>query len=308
MRICHVSRGACPRIVKLAHVQQAKGHKTHWIGYTPPSYQTTLPFDSIQIIDDGRFGGIKECIDAMNGQVDVFHVHTHLYDTFIAEYVRSYAQKKVVWDCHDKGAIEMPLPKLTPTEAFGGTTYKTYIPKAWFATPKDPKFSLVIATGLSEIDGHFRNWLDTFKKLQGYGLRVRCFTNSAITKEYQEAAEVLPPIDVVDLISEMSYSLAGLCGSPHKAPIMEDAQPNKLYEYVAAGIPSICFGRDTAMAKVIETYQLGAVINKPEDIFDALEFIEREHIRDNVLEQRHRFNMESQERIVADFYERVMYG
>lgn len=306
MRICHVSRGACPRIVKLAYVQQKRGIETHWIGYTPPSYQTTLPF-TVTLVDERR-KSIKECVEEMNDKVDAFHVHTHLFDTFILDYVKAYAKKKIIWDCHDKAETAHNFPKLTPTEAFGGTTYKTYCPKDWFAGIQEQRFELVIATGVSDTPGHFRHWLPTFQRLKENGMQVKCYTNSQITKEYQEAAEMIPAIDVVDLVQEMSYSMAGLCGTMNNGPIIQDAQPNKLYEYVAAGIPSICFGKDLAMAKVIQDYKIGVVIDHPDEIYAAINYIRKEDITMNVLEQRGRFTMESQERIVTNFYQKVLYG
>ncbi len=308
MRICHVSRGACPRILKLAYVQKKAGHEIHWVGYTPPSYQTTLPFKYFHQAQEIRFGGIGKTIGELNDKVDIFHVHTHLFDTEILDHVRAAAKKKVVWDRHDNAAYQSDAPMLCPTEAFGGTVYKTYVPRDWWPRAKDPEYDMVIATGLSSVESHFRYWLPVFKTFKEAGIRIRCYTNSIIPDHYSEYAEMNGPIDVVDLLQEMSKARFGLCGTLNKGPIIDDAHPNKLYEYIAAGIPVVCLGKDMAMSKVVEFYKLGAVIEKAEDIVSALEYIETNGIRENVVENRARFIMDSQEPIVMNFYKKVLYG
>lgn len=308
MRVLHISRGLCPRITKLAYVQQKRGMHTYWGGLTNPSFQRTFPFRQMFIGDDMRFGGVSQIIRKQAGKVDLFHVHTHIMDTAILDDVIRLAKKPVIWDCHDDPIYyKSDAPKLTPTECFEGTVYRTYCPKDWFQAPQVPQYTAIIATGLSDVPGHFRYWLPVFKAFHDLGIRVKCYTPSVITNEYREIAEMREAIDLRYLLEEMSWSAFGICGAPVPSKNIDEAYPNKLFEYVAAGIPVLCFGKNLAMSQVIETHELGVCIDSVDDIPMAMERIQNENMRKNVLLNRHRFTMDSQEPIVRQFYEGVIF-
>lgn len=315
MKICHVSRGLCPRMVKLAYCQQQAGDDTYWIGQNPPTFQKTTPFDEMIEIDAIRFGLMKKAVDKMNEECDLFHVHTHMRDNFILEEVLKYAKKPYVWDCHDKPDFPLPNPTeniMAPNQELAGDNglvYNTYCPKGWFTEPHNPTFDLVIATGLSNVAGHYRDWLRTFKTVKEMGYDLFCFTASNLYKddEYCQVASIREAIDIRELIVDgMSFARAGLCGSPHPDENMLSAWPNKLFEYLAAGIPVICLGSQHAMANFIKAYGIGAVIDSIEDLPGAFQYIKAFECRKRVLEVRHQFTMESQLEQINRFYEKVL--
>ena len=301
-RVCHVSRGLCPRMVKLAYVQKKKGMHLSWIGRNPPRFENTIPFEQIEIGDQLRFGGLKRLVDALNGSVDLFHVHTHLMDSSILDEVIENTVKPVVWDKHDEPEI---VPRSDAKWILDWNSYRSYCPLDWFASAR-PGSGAFIATGLSDVPGHFRYWVETFRELGDTGHKVTLATASKIVKAYSDVATILEPMDIRDLIELASGFDVGICGSPHPNQNMLAAKPNKLFEYIAAGIPVICFGRMHEMVKIIEEYGLGVAISEPREFPKALEYIQERGIRDNVVRFRQEFTMEAEEVIVDRTYQQAL--
>lgn len=310
--VCHVSRNLCPRMVKLAYVQQNAGLKTHWIGEVAPTFQKTIPFSTIAVADEIRFGGFQNVLRNIETHVDLFHVHTHLRDSHILEQIVSHAKKPFVVDCHDDTQMAESswlTHRLGPTRHLAGengVVYHSYCPADWFQPPWTPKHDFIIATGLSDKPGHFRYWLDVFTTMHKYANKVVCYTPSLITDEYAKIADMHGPIDIQDLIIEMAQSCFGLCGSPHPDANMINADPNKLYEYIAAAIPVICLGKKHDMVQTINRNRIGVAIDSIEEIADAVRYIHTSGIHENVIKVRDRFTMESQEPLVREFYNSVL--
>lgn len=314
MKICHVSRKLCPRMVKLAWCQTKQGDEVHWVGERQPSFQKTLPFESMGVGHEVRFGGALQALGAIESQVELFHVHTHYTDTDLLEQVMRTVAKPVFWDCHDEpmGGIPDHFPKkfrLAPIEKYmaGGISYRTYCPGDWFPDLSEPEYGLVITTGLSDQEGHERHWEPTFKTMYDEGWKVRCYTFSEVPPSYHSWADMREPVDVRQLLKEMSKATVGICGSPNpRNENMINAQPNKLYEYVAAGIPVVCFGSNLKMAETIRWYSLGVVIDDPKDITEAVKkAAEMRSFIGNF--SRFNFDMANQAQRVKHFYRKCLH-
>jgi hypothetical protein len=286
-------------------VEQKKGIKTFWAGKFSPTYHNTFPFDDMRLGEEVRFGGMIAGARHLEKGVDVFHVHTHYTDIDVLEDTLRLS-KPVVWNCHDEplgGFNSLPQSRLAPVERLG-TVYRTYCPKDWFPAPSPPNHGLVITTGLSDVPGHERYWVEAFREMTEQNLEPRCYTFSRLTPEYFEVADIRNPIDVRLMIEQLSKATAGICGSPSKGnKNMKSAYPNKLFEYVAAGIPVICIGSHHDMAKTINNYDLGVVIDDVKDIKRATQECIR--LRDHVARIRGAFTMESQIDVVLKEYNRV---
>jgi len=300
-------------MLKLAYAQKEAGHDTKWIGchwYTGERIFKP-PFTEIAFAgyDGNRFGEPGSTIKKFANKTDLFHVHTHLRDMTL----ETVQKQKVpyIWDCHDEPDVwpeNSPEIRLAATPHLAGPkgiAYRSYCPKGWFAPAQPSKNHLVLTSGLSDIPGHFRYWLDKLREIRTMGVEVKVWTNTQQVKEvYAQACEFCEPLWIPDLIQEMSHARAGICGSPHPNANMLDAIPNKLFEYVAAGIPAICFGSHHRMAMLIKDHGLGVAIDDLEELDAALN--DCDDLRGHVVATRHKYEMESQLEKVFTAYDKAI--
>ena len=101
-------------------------------------------------------------------------------------------------------------------------------------------------------------------------------------------------------ISRYTWGFVG-CVEPHQA--LKYAMPNKLFEYIAAGVPVIVYNSEEA-GEFVKAYGLGIVIDKLEDI--AEHYNDHEKYKQNVLKIRSEFTMESQVDTILDVYRELL--
>jgi hypothetical protein len=93
-----------------------------------------------------------------------------------------------------------------------------------------------------------------------------------------------------EMINECAKYDCGLVGTPFPLPDFEDSMPNKLFEYVAAGIPSIVINSPEA-AKFVEENGLGLSVQDASMVPEAMERLKGDC---NVKQDRWRFTMETE--------------
>lgn len=109
------------------------------------------------------------------------------------------------------------------------------------------------------------------------------------------------------LIKELGRHSWGFVGSPIKHRQWDNTFSNKLFDYIAAGIPSIIYQAE-ATEKRFRLRGVGAVIDDLEDIKDYYDDKTlRNRYRDSLMEVRKRdFTMESQYDSLMAFYKEVL--
>ena len=83
------------------------------------------------------------------------------------------------------------------------------------------------------------------------------------------------------------------------------AMPNKLFEYITAGIPVIALYMNE-VGEFIKEHELGVVIESVKDIPKIYD--QHEYYREKVKEKRHLFTMETQVAKIEKLYEKVLGG
>lgn len=109
----------------------------------------------------------------------------------------------------------------------------------------------------------------------------------------------------------------GLVGSPFQNPAWDSAMPNKLFDYIAAGIPILVYNAKE-VAELVREYDLGIVIEADNSV-DAVKRIREiydrggsdgmsthDYYRLNVQKARKRFTMAKEMPKLISFYARVM--
>lgn len=295
-------------MLKLSQAQHEAGHEVRWIGLHWYQGERVFqsPFKEVCFVghDGERFGQPGRTIKAWADRTDLFHVHTHIRDTTLE--TTQKLEVPYIWDVHDEPCVwpeDSPAHRLAATPYLAGEKgicYRSYCPRSWHAKTQRPQNHFVLTSGLSDAPGHFRYWLEKLKDMRTMGIEVRVWTNTQKVECYKEVCKFQEPVWIPDLIQSMSTARAGLCGSPHPDRNMLDAIPNKLFEYVAAGIPAICLGREHKMAQVIEDNGLGVAIDDLSELDAALN--DCDDLRAHVVATRYKFEMEGQlEKIMAAY-------
>lgn len=152
---------------------------------------------------------------------------------------------------------------------------------------------------------------DMWKKITDAGVHIHFYSPSNI--EYCKRLEKISCrihyegcIGGDKLIIEMTKYDCGLavynCIDNNRL-LLEGASPNKLYEYISAGIPVISAGINS-LKEFVEQYQVGVELDFSENIRHQLEEACKIHIDDDFL-TRNNLTMKSYGRKLAAFYEHV---
>jgi hypothetical protein len=110
----------------------------------------------------------------------------------------------------------------------------------------------------------------------------------------------IDPYPYSSLMRELSRYDWGLVGCPIDHPQWQKAMPNKMFEYIAAGIPCLVWNAKES-GKFVEKYGLGIVVDSTSEIPDV--YYKCEEYRRNVVEKRHDFTMEKQLPQLLELYE-----
>jgi len=190
--------------------------------------------------------------------------------------------------CTEAMIVEEQLPRI------GGIAYEGGLLAIKDDAPAERKKALAyrdyrpIARGLTALDIPF----------VVYG------ANNLFIYEYLKAGAVyISMLPYHILLKELTRHDWGLVGCPVSHPQWEMAMPNKLFEYIAAGIPVIVL-HAAECAKFVEKHGIGVVVDRVEDIPKVYE--EHEKYRKRVREIRHDFTMESQVPKIKAIYRGLM--
>lgn len=328
MNIGHISSHACPRALKLARTQQDAGHRTFLLADQLPSSRRYDGITHITKLLRLDVASLVNAVKSLDATIDVWHVHNP--PDWTVTLVKGVSEKPVVYDVHDITSQLFEQPQPDELEAYKAADailtagkgqldmiakqlpYKIYdhyppaMPVGWFPTMRqEPLVSrLVMPVGLSLDPGGYRNLLDGFNYIVEEGVPLTVYSpENEVLAEYREKckATMSPCIPEKELHKQLVLSEAGLVGSFYPHPLIEVCEPNKFYEYIACGIPSIVVNAGN-VAKIVKDSDLGIVCGL-EDVPKA--FKEIRQFRENVQRIRNEFSMEAFVGRVYDVYKRL---
>jgi hypothetical protein len=154
----------------------------------------------------------------------------------------------------------------------------------------------------------YRDWRQAVIDLTELGIPIHLFgaTLEDIGEVYGRFGAVCyPQQEYMALMQALNRYDWNLVGAPIDSKAIQACMPNKLFEGIAAGIPSIVLNASEA-AEFVREHQLGVVIDSLDEIPGI--YHEHEKYRKIVEAKRHMFTMESQlpvlERVYKEVYER----
>ncbi|GHO82735.1 glycosyltransferase [Dictyobacter formicarum] len=139
-----------------------------------------------------------------------------------------------------------------------------------------------------------------------------------LREDVSDRVKIIPPVPYTELLTWTASADIGLVVySPSTTstitPNIQMCLPNKLFEYLMAGLPVLASSLD-AVADIIRTYDVGLIISslEPEEIGRAINEMLADHqalarMRANALTAtRYDLNWESESRQLIDFYDAII--
>lgn len=162
---------------------------------------------------------------------------------------------------------------------------------------------------LPETQNLWRSYSQLFTELKGKK-RVYAYCpdftydpNNELDKHYIETGATLgkfPYDELVDTIGRHSWNLVG---NLIKVPVWRYALPNKFFDAIAAGIPSVNFGCPE-VAKIIDKYDIGMNVATTQELLDR--WGEHKQKRSNLWRVRHELCIDKYIDRLTNFYEEVL--
>lgn len=282
---------------------------------------------------------IVNSIRMVDPHIDVWHVHNE--PNWIFRAVHENTTKPVIFDIHDwtslrrvkevdpseveeeRYALEHADGFCVPSQGYlkriRGLSKKpsvlvySMLPEGLFAREKrEKKPGLVYAGGLKGKNLEFvynydyRNWCEVMQGVANAGHDVYGYSANG-GEDFEDYAHerihISPPEVYDELIRKLSQHTAGLVGTPFHVAEFDDAMPNKLFEYISAGIPVIVLNAPEA-GRFVEDHDLGICVRDASEIPNALERL-TDH---NIPLDRWQYTMESQLPSLLGLYEEVLWN
>jgi len=149
----------------------------------------------------------------------------------------------------------------------------------------------------------YAKYVDLCNEFNKRDIAFNIFSPSASKPEVKKAYEGICTLNQGmphdHLINYLGVFDWGLCGNLGKHREWDVAMPNKLFEYMAGGIPVIALNAEET-GKFVKEHGVGIVVSSVEEIIERWD--ERDACQKNVMLKRHQFTMEKHIHAVKDLY------
>lgn len=124
-------------------------------------------------------------------------------------------------------------------------------------------------------------------------------------KNYGDNAFIHAPLEYEELLRSVTRHDWGLVGNSVKTREWDVAMPNKLFEYMAAGVPVVAMNA-AQCSKFVQETGVGITVEGPEEL--AARWSEHRETRKRVFTERQKWSMNAQIHRLEKFYEVVRAG
>ena len=329
MKLLIVAHRICSRTFKQLVALHSKGIELHIITHTVPKPDI---FKTISYYNDVT--GLRNSL-ALYKNIDLVQVVSE--PSWVVITCREVLDKKIILDLHDAQIWRSDKPEDSSTEErlvfnwVDGFIVPSQTCKQLLQTNKPcivlPPYHLedhIAYVSWGYVGGvvyEGRVDLPNFKEFMKYSKYEDCckeFREAGIPftiysplyteehkKVYGEICMFQPGIEYTQMVKTIGVHDWGLCGNVYKTREWDLAMPNKLFDYLAAGLPVIALNAKT-VGRFVEKHKIGISVKSIQEIKDRWD--EREECQRNVMLKRNNFTMEKHIEPVIKFYKGVLQG
>jgi hypothetical protein len=152
----------------------------------------------------------------------------------------------------------------------------------------------------------YSNYLEFAKNTKELEIPFHVYTprqNEKVRKQYASLCLLHEPLAYDKLIARIGAHDWGLIGNCFKTSEWKNALPNKLFEYMAAGLPIMCFNADESW-RFIKNLKIGINVKSYEEIINR--WSEHRELRKNIIKVRKEFAMERYIPKLEELYKNVI--
>ncbi len=327
-----IGHNYCIRAAKESLALMLAGHPVHTLVHQVANQEIRYLLPSMEFYADAGHLARKVAYS----QCTLIHVHNEP-DWMVGCAKIERPDLPVVYDCHDLGSVrwgeasdaEFQAMELADAYIFPSYTYmeeacrfhklhERFPDKAkevvyslplsgWKPTPLPRLGGVVYQGGCTvDVDGRFvyRDYREIADGLAEINVQFFIFArNNGNNRDsyFSRGAvwiESLPYTRMLQQLTRFDWGLVG-CSVPH--PQWMKAMPNKLFEYILAGIPVVCINA-AECAEFVREHQIGVVLDDIRGLAEVATEI-REECRQSVLKIRDRFVMETQVEKILHIYQ-----
>ena len=245
----------------------------------------------------------REALD--DGKPHVYVTNEERNSMQIADAI-NFVSEPVREVCEREFKLEVPsnvLPSYVPASLyryefqvwFGGLVYEGR------ATLPEQYENLKGGTG-----SHYCDYRDIAKEAKELGIDFHLYSgkeDKRFLEVYGDLCHVHPGFAYSDLLNHISRHDWGLVGNTVKNTQWNAAMPNKLFDYMAAGVPSVVIGASES-AKLVEEYGFGIVVKNLKEL--AERWGEHRQCREKLFKCRQELSMDHHIHNLENLYREVL--
>ena len=344
MNIIFASYACCIRTIKEGIALMQQGHAVTFLQKTMANWELLAELPVVSFfgnpfkMDESPEYYMRKL--KMFQETDLIHVHNE--PSWLGHKAKEACPDiPVIFDAHDLNLVRQTIRhnpekkeatkdeiksfKMCDGVIFPSVGYQEYCKKykALVYTPTEVIYSMVnkhvlhmpgvsrlpgiVYQGGLTINNNYRDYRQVASILNNMKIPFHIYdTTMNYMQQYTAAGAIcMPTQSYYSLIRNLNRYDWGFVGSPIKSSQWDRAMPNKMFEFIAAGIPCLVYQANEC-AEFVKKHNLGIVVDDLRDIPSIYD--QHEKYRKIVMQKRDQFTMESQTEKILTLYEKVLHG
>jgi hypothetical protein len=344
MNIAVVTYAGCVRCIKECRMLAAAGHNLWLFSHFQPDSPPEVQLEDI-FMQMSFYNTQQELFELLTGLEFIELVHVHNEPSWMVHVARAAGHKKIVLDAHDLNIVRYGWDKafemggedvnaigecdglIVPCDRYieiieeqgklriPTLTLYSYVNEEDFVEGDNDLGGIAYGGSIYRPERNhplpYRIYENVARYFANKSIPFHIYPGRGYEKHmpfYESiGSKVHNTLDQKSWIKELSRHDWGFCGSPVKHRQWDNTLSNKLFDYIAAGIPAFIY-QAKATEDMFGLRGIGVVVEDLKDIDDYYRDKDlRENCRKTILEQRKKeWTMESQLEKLEDFYEKVI--